>query len=230
MHEAHTDLILDVGNTRSKLGLFKGSGSVRTGAMPNGDLAALSEFLGPDRPTAIALGSVAAPDATFLTALRELAPVTLFDGGSEAPIRNTYATPTTLGADRLANVVAAARHFPGRPVLVVDLGTCITYDVLEGDGTYAGGAITPGMLMRAKAMNAYSARLPLVNNPRRRVRWGPAPKGLWRPASITEFWAKCVNLSGPMARKGPPWPLSSPVEMPCGSPAQWKVASLRSHS
>ncbi|MEZ4737821.1 MAG: type III pantothenate kinase [Flavobacteriales bacterium] len=165
MHEAHTDLILDIGNTRSKLGLFKASGSLRTGTMANGDMVALREFIGSDRPVAIALGSVAAPDDGFLARLRELAPVFVFDGASEAPIRNKYATPATLGADRLANVVAGARRFPGRPVLVADLGTCITYDVSEADGTYAGGAITPGMVMRAKAMNAYSARLPLVDPP-----------------------------------------------------------------
>jgi type III pantothenate kinase len=165
MHDANTDLILDVGNTRSKLGLFKASRLVRSGAVPNVDMAALLEFLGPDRPRAIALGSVASPDGEFLTALGKLAPVTLFDGSSEAPIINRYATPATLGADRLANVVAAAHYFSDRPALVVDLGTCITYDVLEGDGSYAGGAITPGLLMRAKAMNAYSARLPMVEPP-----------------------------------------------------------------
>jgi type III pantothenate kinase len=51
---------------------------------------------------------------------------------------------------------------PNRPVLVIDAGTCITYDIVEADGTYSGGAIGPGLMLRAKAMHEYSARLPLV--------------------------------------------------------------------
>jgi type III pantothenate kinase len=77
-------------------------------------------------------------------------------------LRTAYRTPVTLGVDRLANALGAVSLFPGRAVIAVDLGTCITYDVVDAEGCYAGGLITPGMRMRAKAMNAYSARLPLV--------------------------------------------------------------------
>lgn len=107
-------------------------------------------------------GSTARPDDALRRFLGGLAPALEITGASEAPIRNGYGTRPTLGADRLANATAALRRFPGRPSLVIDLGTCVTYDVCEVDGSYAGGAISPGLRMRAQAMNAYSARLPLV--------------------------------------------------------------------
>ena len=158
-----TDLILDVGNTRTKFALFVGDRAVRHGNAPNGDIAAVRSFLGPEPPQAIAMGSVAALDTGYFKALEAIAPVVVLTGSSKSPIKIAYATPHTLGADRLANVVGAMQHFPGRAVLAIDLGTCITYDVCDPDGSYAGGAIAPGLRMRAKAMHAYSAKLPLVD-------------------------------------------------------------------
>ena len=136
---------------------------LRTGFAVNGDATAVEAFLGDDRPAMIALGSVARPDPGFVLVMEAISPVLVLSGSSASPIRNVYGTPLTLGADRLANVVGAMQRFPGRAILAIDLGTCITYDVCEADGTYAGGAISPGLRMRATAMNAYSARLPWVD-------------------------------------------------------------------
>ena len=157
------DLVLDVGNSRTKLALFNGGEVDRHDVVANGDGHAVRAFVGGDRPVAIALGSVAAPDPVHLQELGTIAPVLVLNGASPAPIKNAYGTPLTLGADRLANVAAAVQRFPGRAVLAIDLGTCITYDVCEADGTYAGGAISPGLVMRAKAMHEHSARLPFVD-------------------------------------------------------------------
>jgi type III pantothenate kinase len=159
------DLVLDAGNTRTKAALFRGHRLRRTGAMVSGHGPALEGFLAGDRPDRIALGSVAAPDPSWEEHLRSLATTFLITGSSKAPVRSAYATPLTLGVDRLANAVGAMAMFPGRPVLAIDLGTCITYDLVTSDGTYCGGAISPGMAMRSRAMNAYSARLPLVEPP-----------------------------------------------------------------
>jgi type III pantothenate kinase len=162
MHIIPLDLVLDVGNTRTKAALFRGQRLVRAGVMRSGDGGALKEFLGGDHPGRIAFGSVATPDPKWEAHLRTIAPTFLLTGGSSAPVRSAYATPLTLGVDRLANAVGAKGMFPGRPVLAIDLGTCITYDVVSAEGVYQGGAISPGMTMRSRAMNAYSARLPLV--------------------------------------------------------------------
>ena len=90
-------------------------------------------------------------------------PTLLF--GSEAvklPISNFYKTPQTLGKDRLAGVIGATAIMPNKNCLVIDAGTCITYDFVTAGGEYLGGAISPGMEMRFKALNHFTARLPLV--------------------------------------------------------------------
>jgi type III pantothenate kinase len=78
------------------------------------------------------------------------------------PVKNKYATPNTLGKDRLASAVAASSIFPGRNVLTINAGTCITYDFIDSKGVYHGGSISPGIEMRFKALHTFTGRLPLV--------------------------------------------------------------------
>ena len=158
-------LIIDVGNTRMKAARFDGLGRVvaRTVAA-HGDHGPLRALF-PDAPPAmIGWGSVAGAAAEHWASLARWAPLVELRGDGPSPLRNAYGTPATLGVDRLANAVAAYTAFPGRNVLAIDAGTCITYDLVAADGRYLGGAITPGLAMRAKAMHAYSARLPLVQD------------------------------------------------------------------
>ncbi|MBS1580972.1 MAG: type III pantothenate kinase [Bacteroidetes bacterium] len=165
MDHVDTDLVLDVGNTRIKLALFAEGRIVARDTARHGDAAAVAAFLGPVRPRAVVVGSVAERDEALLAFLRTLGPVTEITGASPAPLRNAYGTPATLGVDRLADAVGAMQLFPGRAALAIDLGTCVTYDLVDGAGAYHGGAITPGLRMRARAMHAYSARLPDVDPP-----------------------------------------------------------------
>ena len=79
------------------------------------------------------------------------------------PIEILYKTPQTLGADRIAGSVAASALFEGKNVLKVDFGTCITYDFVNNKQQYLGGAISPGLIMRFKALHNYTAKLPLVD-------------------------------------------------------------------
>jgi len=82
--------------------------------------------------------------------------------GLRLPVVNRYRTPSTLGKDRLAAVSGAVRLYPGHPLLVIGIGTCITYDFVRFDNTYMGGSISPGLEMRLKAMHQFTASLPLV--------------------------------------------------------------------
>lgn len=162
MEPLRPDLVLDAGNTRLKAALMVPSGLLRHTVLGAGDAVALRRWLDGTRPGGVVLGTVAAADPAFEEALAAIAPLLVVTGGAPSPLRMAYGTPATLGVDRLANAVGAWRMFPGRMVVAVDLGTCITYDVVDGDGTYRGGLITPGLRMRAGAMHAFSARLPLV--------------------------------------------------------------------
>jgi type III pantothenate kinase len=81
---------------------------------------------------------------------------------STIPFENSYATPTTLGVDRIALIACAAVKFPEKNVLVVDAGSAVTYDFLNSENHYLGGAIAPGLNMRYKALKEFTANLPLL--------------------------------------------------------------------
>lgn len=82
------------------------------------------------------------------------------------PIKNLYKTPDTLGKDRLAGVIGARALFPESACLAIDMGTCITFDLVTENGEYLGGAISPGLQMRFKAMHHFTSKLPLAEMPR----------------------------------------------------------------
>ncbi|MBC8755428.1 type III pantothenate kinase [Kordia sp. YSTF-M3] len=81
---------------------------------------------------------------------------------TKVPFQNNYATPETLGVDRIALVVAAVAQYPKTNVLVIDAGTCITYDFKTSDEIYLGGGISPGIQLRYKTLNLLTANLPLL--------------------------------------------------------------------
>lgn len=159
------ELVIDVGNTRMKWAVFDHGRLTATGSAAHGDLPALESAVDGRPLRRITLGSVARPDESLARSLAVLAPVKEITGASPSPVHSRYATPSTFGVDRLANVAGAASLFPRRPVLAIDLGTCTTYDLVDGLAVHQGGIISPGLHMRAQAMHAYSARLPLVDPP-----------------------------------------------------------------
>lgn len=158
------DLILDIGNTRGKAAIFDGDRLIRRFAFDVRDIEGFTAGLMQEPIARAALGTVAGDAGELVGSLGQRFPVTMIGSDSDVPIASAYATVSTLGVDRLANAVAASSLFPGRPVLAIDLGTCITYDYVDAQGVYQGGAITPGGRMRASAMHTYSARLPLVDD------------------------------------------------------------------
>lgn len=96
-------------------------------------------------------------------------PTLYLDGETPIPIINRYNTPQTLGTDRLAAVIGAYAEGKRRtgihaPILVIDLGTAITYDFITAEGEYLGGNISPGIDMRLRALNAFTDKLPLVSH------------------------------------------------------------------
>jgi type III pantothenate kinase len=89
-------------------------------------------------------------------------PVLHLNHSTPLPFTIEYSTPKTLGLDRIALVAGAYAQFPNRDVLILDAGTCITYDFLDNSGAYQGGGISPGMEMRLRALPHFTARLPKV--------------------------------------------------------------------
>lgn len=158
------NLIVDIGNSTAKVAVFDGD-KIRTHKRLKGDYAAELAALFETFPiTDCAYASVGEPHPEVEALLRERVPHTLHvTGETPTPLICDYRTPATLGADRLAAAVGAAMLCPGAPLIVVDAGTCITYDYVTADSHYRGGNISPGLGMRLRALHDQTARLPMVS-------------------------------------------------------------------
>ena len=81
----------------------------------------------------------------------------------QLPFINSYESPESLGSDRIVLVAAACKSHSNTNVLIIDLGTCITYDFLDANNIYRGGAISPGFEMRYKSLHQFTGNLPLLD-------------------------------------------------------------------
>ncbi|NEV94410.1 type III pantothenate kinase [Psychroflexus sp. YR1-1] len=158
------NLVVDIGNTQIKFAVFDGDQFVeKITSSPAQAPSALQRILEsyPKLTQGIISSTAELPEV-----LRENLSASLelieFTHQSKVNFINAYKTPETLGLDRIALVAAAAYLFPSQNVLVIDAGTCITYDFIDENSMYHGGAISPGLQMRYKAMHAFTKKLPLL--------------------------------------------------------------------
>ena len=157
-------LIIDVGNTLVKLGVFEGEElKLRKTLIKKDFLNTLADIYEtwPQIKDAI-VASVGRLTQHQSAKLLQRYKVLVLDQKTPVPFINKYSTPNTLGVDRIALVSAAAQQYMGKNVLIIDAGTCITYDFLNDRNEYLGGAISPGISMRYMALHKYTAKLPLL--------------------------------------------------------------------
>ncbi|MET1258952.1 type III pantothenate kinase [Flagellimonas sp. DF-77] len=158
------NLVVDIGNTMVKYGVFdKNRLLIDQSSESALFLTMVKEIFEvyPKIERAI-LSSVADTGKKEYEVLSLFCKVHRLSHESKFPFKNRYATPTTLGLDRIALAAAAFYHDPQGNTLVIDAGTCITYDVVNAQAEYLGGAISPGLRMRYTAMNEQTAKLPLL--------------------------------------------------------------------
>ena len=142
---------------------FQGDEPVDLIRSESGELTGLEAFLHKYQFSKGIVGSVRDLTEHEERALASLKfPLLRFSPSTPIPISNRYRTPETLGSDRLAAVIGASSLKPGTDLLIIDAGTCITYEVIDARGNYWGGNIAPGMQMRLRALHEFTARLPLV--------------------------------------------------------------------
>ncbi len=158
------NLIVDIGNSSVKVALFSG-GEMRLRKRLRDDAAAqiaqMAEGLDIDACAYSVVGNAGRDVEDLLHKICKTTPLYV-EGTTPTPLTNDYHTPGTLGADRLAAAVGAAHICPESNLLVIDVGTCITYDYVSESGHYLGGNISPGLGMRLRALNRQTAKLPLV--------------------------------------------------------------------
>lgn len=158
------NLVVDIGNTLTKVAVFDGTDMVFQDKASRGDLevlgSVLQEYTRLDR---CIISSVGPGVESLVAAIQPyLSTVIVMDKTTRIPLENLYLTKESLGNDRLAAAVGGWTRFPGHAVLIVDAGTALTFDLVNNQGQYLGGSISPGMHMRFHSLHQFTNRLPLV--------------------------------------------------------------------
>lgn len=158
-------LAIDVGNTQIKTAVFEQNTLVEKEIISysdwrNGVKNSLKNFPKIDTIVVASVGRLQKDD--FLD-LSESVKLHFISKESKFPFQNLYNTPNTLGIDRMVLAAGAVLQFPNKSRLVIDAGTCITYDFIDAKDNYLGGAISPGIRLRYEALHNYTAKLPLLS-------------------------------------------------------------------
>jgi type III pantothenate kinase len=153
-----TYLVVDLGNTDLKFGFFQ-----ENLLLAGRGKSAFQEALKSHSYNHALISSVA--DQVQLNELISILPdAIIMNSDLRFPVINDYATPKTLGQDRIANAVALNHLRKENAGLCIDCGTCLKFDFVDADGIYKGGSIAPGLQMRFKSLNHYTANLPLIES------------------------------------------------------------------
>lgn len=156
------NLVVDQGNTLTKLALFEDDRIIDQLAVPSVSTDALAAFIAQRTIDKAIFSSVRSTEASDFAIIQTIVPSSIrLSNNLNFPFTIAYSTPNTLGKDRIAAVAGALRHYPNENLLVIDAGTAITYELVTASGNYLGGNIAPGMQMRFKSLNAFTGKLPL---------------------------------------------------------------------
>jgi|TARA_B100000900_G_scaffold156043_2_gene132647 type III pantothenate kinase len=157
------NLVLDVGNSLLKIALFEKSELIQKFKFSENYKRNIEDIISNYKVTHSIISNVGRIDDSIINILKESTNLLLVSNQLKIPFKNLYKSKNTLGQDRLALVSAAAFNFPNENVLIVDVGSCITYDFKNNNNEYLGGGISPGISMRFKSLNTFTSNLPLID-------------------------------------------------------------------
>lgn len=152
----------DLGNTALKLAVFDDNELIVSKKFEYSMQNDIENFFQSNSVDQLVYSTVRVVPEHFQSIINSINRSLEVNSSTPLPLKNNYGTPQTLGTDRIANAVAAATLYPGKPVLAIDCGTCLKFDFVHPETGYEGGAISPGLTMRFKALHDNTARLPLV--------------------------------------------------------------------
>ena len=158
-------LAIDIGNTRIKAAVFKESTLIDVLFFDQKELISKIDFILDkfEKITTMVIASVGNLKKTDFLKYSSKITVFYITNKDKFPFTNLYSTPETLGIDRMVLACGAVLQFPNQNRLVIDAGTCITYDFIDSNNNYLGGAISPGINLRYEALHQYTAKLPLLS-------------------------------------------------------------------
>ena len=155
------NLVIDIGNTQIKTAVFKDNTLYNKEIYSKDDFFnSIENITKKYRIKHAILSNVGEIENLKMLEINKLFDVLVLNSKTRLPFINNYKTPQTLGVDRIALIAAAVDQFPNKNVLIFDAGSCITYDFVNEKNEYLGGGISPGIEMRYKALNSYTANLP----------------------------------------------------------------------
>ncbi len=162
------NLIVDVGNTYVKFAIYKNEDLIHKISFELSQFKKQYKLLKNDFPElkSAIISSVGRLSKKQIELIYDDLNVLELSSKMKLPFKNLYTTPKTLGVDRMALVSASVKLFADKNVLIIDAGTCITYDFITSKNDYLGGAISPGIRLRYKALNNLTANLPLLETNR----------------------------------------------------------------
>ncbi len=158
------NLVIDIGNTKVKVAVFELDTIIT--AVVCEEINLVKELKRISNQYAFKrsiVSSVKDINEEYLEELQKLPFLITLNTDTPLPFKNLYATPSTLGNDRIALAAASVCIHPFKNTLVIDAGTCITYDFINAKNEYLGGAISPGIAMRYKSLHQYTGNLPLLS-------------------------------------------------------------------
>ena len=158
-----TNLVIDIGNTFVKVAVFNQNKIVFSDQSSALSQSIIYQIKEKHHPQNLIISSVKEDLDTNIEELKNDFNYIRFDQFSLTPIQNNYKSKATLGLDRLAAIIGAQYLYPKQKVMVIDAGTCITYDVINDKGEYNGGSISAGLEMRFKALHEFTSKLPLIS-------------------------------------------------------------------
>ena len=156
------NLVLDIGNTLLKVGLFKNNNLISYSEFNEHYYDNIKYILESNVILYSVVSNVSKSESKLIELLSVRTQYICFDSSLKIPFNNRYKSKSTLGNDRLALVSSAVVKYPNENILIIDLGSCITYDFINCKNEYFGGAISPGLNMRYKSLNSFTENLPLL--------------------------------------------------------------------
>ena len=157
------NLIVDIGNTCLKIALFEKNNLIEKSYLLDNYLDNIKNILSKNPVENSIVSNVGEINDELISVLNDNTDLVLFKNILKLPFKNTYSSKETLGQDRIALVSSASYQFPDENVLIIDAGTCITYDFKNHNNEYIGGGISPGIEMRFKSLNLFTSKLPLID-------------------------------------------------------------------
>jgi type III pantothenate kinase len=220
------NLVIDIGNSRTKVAIFDQKKMVKSFLFDDLTTVGLKEILEGFRGTKRAiLSSVASVDPILYDELKTAFPFFLeVNNQTPMPIKSNYRTPETLGLDRLAAAIGAREIFPDRDLLVIDAGTAITFDLIEREGTFLGGNISPGLKTRFRALHEFTQKLPLAEETDQQILIGQSTEEAIRAGVVNGMVFEIDGMIDELKKK---YPEIQPVLT--GGDARFFERRLKSH-